>query len=268
MTPSLDRSRVRSSFDRGAAAYERHAEVQRRVVGRLLADLSGFPNPRRVLDVGSGTGMLLQGIRRMFPGTLAVGVDLAHGMNRKAYEALGGETLLVTADAERLPFADRSFDLVVSSSALQWLETLEAAFTEVRRVLADGGRFLFAMFGEGTLMELQDCYRTALDECGCRGIDRAHRFFTPDEVRRSLLHAGFRDVEVSHAPESVRHADVPELLRGLREIGAGNASSARGRGLGEARVMLRMMEHYRNRYGDGDGITATYGVVYGSCRCD
>ena len=59
------------------------------------------------------------------------------------------------------------------------------------------------------------------------------------------------------------HSDVPELLRSLKRVGAGNAAPAAVRGLAERRVMLDMMATYRREYGSTEGIPATYEVVYG-----
>ena len=75
-------------------------------------------------------------------------------------------THFISADAEWLPFADAAFGLVLSTSTLQWLNSLDLAFAEALRVLAPGGLFCFAMFGEKTLFELRgflppgtDCFR-------------------------------------------------------------------------------------------------------------
>ena len=79
-----------------------------------------------------------------------------------------------------LPFADGIFDLVVSTSTFQWLAALEKAFSEAKRVLTPGGTFLFALFGEGTLHELKNSYRTVLLAENAIDKDRSHNFFARD----------------------------------------------------------------------------------------
>ena len=260
---NIIRDKVRHSFDRQASDYDSHARVQRRVVERLVGLLNADGvTPSRILDVGAGTGRLLAALGRCFPAALAVGCDLAPGMCRTAAENLGGKALMVNADAENLPFAEASFDLVLSTSTFQWLATLDVAFAEARRVLAPGGLFCFALFGEKTLFELRDSYRKVLKG----DYDRTHSFFSGAEVRQALRRAGFSEVSTFSEMEIEHHGDVPELLKSLKRIGAGSAAPTSSRGLSQRRVMLDMMESYRREFGRDGVIPASYEVVYGMGR--
>jgi malonyl-CoA O-methyltransferase len=258
---NIDRMKVQDSFHRQAGDYDEHAVVQRRVVERLTDMLQAHrAQPARLLDVGAGTGRLLATLRRLYPAALAVGADLALGMCRTASSNLAGNGVqLVNADAERLPFATRSFDLVLSTSTFQWLSSLDAAFAEVKRVLAPGGIFCFALFGEKTLFELRDSYKKVLSGAP----DRTHNFFSREEVLEALQRCGFSEPEVVTEMEVEYHPDVPELLRSLKRIGAGSAAPVEGRGLTQRRVMLDMMEAYRREFGRDGQIPASYEVIYG-----
>jgi malonyl-CoA O-methyltransferase len=264
----IDKSRVRSAFHRRAGTYEEMVVVQKRVIERLAGNLretGSCGNPGRILDVGAGTGMLLRTARALFPDAVIAGLDLAPGMVRTAMPALKGRgiTIFVEGDAERLPFAGGSFDLVLSTSTYQWLNDLEPAFSEVFRVLAPAGSFRFALFGEDTLLELKGAYRKALSAGYQVKDDRTHRFFSEQEVRYAMEKAGFSGCFTESVWEREYHADVPALLRSLRGIGAGNASGFAGKGLAGRKIMQNMMDAYLNDYGEKDGIPATYQVVYG-----
>jgi malonyl-CoA O-methyltransferase len=261
MVANIDRQKVQGSFHRQAPDYDGHAVVQRRVVERLTGLLrSQDLQPSRLLDVGAGTGSLLAALHALYPSALAVGADLALGMCRTASAKLAGEGVqLVNADAERLPFADGSFDLVVSTSTFQWLGSLDLAFAEVKRVLAPGGTFCFALFGEKTLFELRDSYKRVLNG----GADRSHSFFSQSDVLEALQRGGFSGPRVTSGMEVEMHRDVPDLLRSLKRIGAGSAAPVVASGLSERRVMLDMMEVYRNEYGRDGVIPASYEVLYG-----
>lgn len=265
----IDKARVRSAFHRQAGRYEEMVVVQKRVVERIAGALreewSGG-NPRRILDVGAGTGMLLRVVQTIFPDAFIAGLDLAPGMGRTAMRELQGknDTIFIEGDAERLPFADGSFDLVLSTSTFQWLNVLETAFSEVLRVLAPGGTFRFALFGESTLLELKAAYRKALLAENQETEDRTHRFFSGQEVKHAMGIAGFSEFFTESLTEREYHEDVPALLRSLRGIGAGNASGFVGRGLAGRKVMMKMMDAYMNDYGQKGGIPATYEVVYGN----
>lgn len=264
MAADIDRERVRDSFHRQAADYDSHAVVQGRVVEKVVGLLQAERvAPVRLLDIGAGTGRLLARLTELYPEMDAVGVDLAPGMCVTAASNLAGRRVRVMpADAEALPFEAGSFDVVVSTSTYQWLPCLDRAFAEARRVLAPGGIFCFALFGERTLFELRDSYRSVLQGA----FDRTHSFFSCAEVLEALERAGFRGARVSSELEVELHPDVPELLRSLKKIGAGSTAPASAKGLAERRVMLDMMRSYREHFGGEAGIPATYDVVYGVVR--
>jgi len=261
MGAHIDRSKVQGAFHRQAEDYDSHAVVQRRVVERLTGMLrTAGVQPERLLDIGAGTGRLLASLRDLYPAALAIGADLAFGMCRTASTKLAGAGVqLVNADAERLPFATGSFDLVLSTSTYQWLTSLDAAFGEARRVLVPKAPFCFALFGEKTLFELRASYRKVLGGAP----DRTHNFFSPEEVLQALKRCGFSEPEVVTEMEVEYHPDVAELLRSLKRIGAGSAAPVSGRGLSQRRVMMDMMEAYRNEYARDGRIPASYEVVYG-----
>jgi malonyl-CoA O-methyltransferase len=262
----IDRRRVKAAFHRQSGDYDSHSLVQQRVVARLLEQVQReVGQSQRILDVGAGTGRLLAGLHRLYPHALTVGADLAFGMCRTARDNLleSVDVYLLNSDAEQLPIAEGVFDLVISTSTYQWLSHLETAFREAYRVLAPGGVFCFALFGELTLFELKSSYRQALGSEKRRGEDRSHNFFSAAEVEDALGESGFSRKRVDTEREVEFHLDVPELLRSLKRIGAGNAAPVAERGLAERRVMLDMMATYRREYGSTEGIPATYEVVYG-----
>lgn len=265
----IDRRRVRDSFGKQAREYENHASVQKRVLAGFLEILKRESvAPSSLLDVGSGTGMLLRSLRGIYGDVRAVGVDLAMGMSRKARDSLKteGRTYILTADAEHLPFPDSVFDLVVSTSTFQWLSEPDRAFSEALRVLIPGGLFCFALFGEKTLHELRGSYRSALAELGRLEDDRTHTFLSREAVKSVLEQAGFTGCRVSSQMDLDVHEDVPALLRSLKHIGAGSASPATLRGLAGKGVMLDMMQRYKTEYGNESGITATYEIIFGMGR--
>jgi malonyl-CoA O-methyltransferase len=252
------KARVGAAFSRGAAAYDGSAAVQARVRERVLR-LAGeaAPGARELLDVGAGTGRLVAGLLASRPGLRAAAVDLAPGMCRAAL-ATAPAAAVAAADAEALPFAAARFDLVLSTSAFQWLERLEPALGECARVLRPGGRLVLALFAGRTLWELREAWQAA---AGASAGERLHRFFSAEEVAAALAAAGFGGVRLEEAVHVERHADPAALLRSLKRIGAQAATPGAG-GLGGRRATLDMLRRYAAGHGGPGGVPATWHVVY------
>jgi SAM-dependent methyltransferase len=103
----------------------------------------------RVLDLGSGAGTdSLIAAQMVGPGGRVTGVDMTPQMVAKARAAaaeLGAANVeFVEAEAERLPFAGESFDVVVSNGVIDLIPDKDAVFAELHRVLAPGGRMQIA----------------------------------------------------------------------------------------------------------------------------
>jgi malonyl-CoA O-methyltransferase len=254
----VDKRRVRRAFSRSAPAYDARGSVQRRVRERVLAMVGEVaPRAGRVLDVGAGTGALLARLGEDRPALRATAVDLAPGMCAVA-RATARSAAVAAADAEALPFRAGAFDLVVSTSALQWLPRLGPALAEVHRVLAPGGTFCLAIFGAETLRELRGAWREA---AGPAAAGRTHAFHARADVEEALAAAGLRARAVLEEDLVEWHPDARTVLRALKEVGASSAVPGT-RGLGGRAATLRMLERYDAAHAGPDGVPATYHVVY------
>ncbi len=101
-------------------------------------------NPSTLLDVATGTGDLAITLARRVPGCAITGSDLSAGMlevgrAKVARTGLGGRIALMQADAENLPLADDSFDVVTAAFGVRNFENLEQGLREMNRVLRPGG---------------------------------------------------------------------------------------------------------------------------------
>jgi ubiquinone/menaquinone biosynthesis C-methylase UbiE len=127
----------RLDYDRCVAEYARHRRVHPAVVEELIA--SALLNPEtHVLDIGCGTGNYAAALQAA-TGCRVSGIDPAANMLDRARGAAVWEAL-EQGSAERLPFADRSFDLVMSTDVIHHVRDRNAFFREAARVLRRGGQ--------------------------------------------------------------------------------------------------------------------------------
>jgi len=105
-----------------------------------------LPHPHSILDIGCGTGLLLQRASRRFPAAGLTGIDPAEEMIRVARSSTpdGASLRFVHGFAEQLPFAGSSFELVFTTMSFHHWADQAKALQEVRRVLAPGGVFALA----------------------------------------------------------------------------------------------------------------------------
>jgi malonyl-CoA O-methyltransferase len=225
--------------------------------------------PEHILDVGTGTGALLERLHAMYPAAHLTGIDIALNMCLRTLQKLGDDCRMVNGDAEFLPFRSGAFDLAVSSSVLQWVGNLPAALYELRRVVRPGGNINLAFFCQGTLGELQHCFRDAIGRCDAdnsQRMPRLHVFRAVDDVKSILNGMGLAQLVVTVETEVDWYEDLHSLLRSIKSIGAGTVSGGSGSGLGWRGILQETSRLYQGRYGESGMIPATYKVLYISAQ--
>ena len=95
-----------------------------------------------ILDVGCGTGALLSRLYASDSTLLLSGVDPVPKMLKIAKQKLGNTAVLKQGFAESLPFSDRTFTLVISTSAFHYFREPTTALAEMKRVLTENGRIV------------------------------------------------------------------------------------------------------------------------------
>lgn len=254
---ALDPGWVRRSFDRAARTYDGaavlHAEVRQNLLQRL--ELTAIA-PHTVVDAGAGTGHASRALKRRYPKALVIALDSSRGMLRAAgrHSSWLRPFERVCADAECLPFAEGSVDLIVSNLMLQWCDA-DAAFAEFRRVLAPQGLLCFSAFGPDTLRELRTAWG-AVDSGS-----HVQPFIDMHDLGDALVRGGFDSPVLDVERYTLRYRDVRHVAADLKATGAHNASLDRARGLTGPRKFAAMQAAYEKFREDGR-LPATYEVVF------
>jgi malonyl-CoA O-methyltransferase len=260
----LDVARVRDSFSQAAGTYDAAAVLQTQVRDELLHRLELLRmDPAVVVDLGAGTGQATIALKRRYPGSRVVAMDIAHGMLLRARQR---QTLLrrfdrVVADAAALPLRDAAVDMLFSSLMLQWCNDPDRVLRECRRVLRPGGVLHLTTLGPDTLVELRKSWQAADP-----GHAHVNRFIDMHDLGDALMRAGFAEPVLDVERYTLTYADARGLMRDLKAIGAHNATAGRARGLTGKSTLARMLAAYEGFRRDGR-LPATYEVVFAQAWC-
>ena len=218
----FDRRLRRLRRDRAAASNDGADYLHRIVADEIVERLDLVSRTfARALDLGCGGGYLAGRLRER-------GIEVAAADTGAAF-AQGGQA--VQCDEDRLPFADASFDLVVSAGVLDTVNDLPGALLLIRRTLKPDGLFLGAFAGAGTLPKLKAAM-LAGDAAEGGAAPRIHPQIDVRAAGDLLVRAGFALPVVDSQPLEVRFSSLAVLVSDLRAMGATNALAARPRPLG------------------------------------
>ncbi len=253
----LDKKKIAQHFSRSAKNYDQHAILQHKIIQEILIQLASRSLPEKmknILDVGCGTGSLAAELAKKYPEAQVIGADLSSGMIEVArFKHRQPNVKYEIADAEALPYENSFFDLVVSSSTLQWTD-LPLVLKQVFRVLSAGGVFMFSTFGPHTLKELKEAFQIQKDQ---KWIP-VNAFSSLADLEVALKAANFDGIKLSSTIYAQKYETVRDILWSLKETGAQYSGQPQGLGLGGKNRLQKVLKFYAERFGN----TATYEVVY------
>jgi malonyl-CoA O-methyltransferase len=254
---SASKTDVADSFSRAASHYDSAAQLQREVGTRLLDSLGDTDcELERVVDLGSGTGYFYPFLQNRFPGAEFGGVDLAPGMVKFAWAEFPAAGQWLVGDAENLPLASQSVDLIFSSLAIQWCPSLPRLFAELARVLKPGGRCVFTSLGPDTLRELRTSW-AAVD-----GHQHVNSFLPALALEQVASTTPGLTLSLRSEQYRMEYDRVRDLLTELKTLGAHNMNRGRQSGLTGRRALQGMLAAYES-WRDQGKLPATYDVFFG-----
>lgn len=167
-------------------------------------------------------------------------------------------------DLETLPYQPNTFDAVLSSLSIHWINDLPALLNQINTMLKPDCPFIAAMFGGDTLFELRGSLQLA--DMERRGGVSPHVSPLADvkDVGSLLNRAGFKMLTVDVEDITVEFPDTFALMQDLQSMGESNAILHREAGPLSRDVLLANEAIYRSLHMDDDapGIPATFRMIY------
>lgn len=222
--------KVKGVFDSVASSYDVMNDLMslglHRAWKAYTVAVANLRQGQRVLDIAGGTGDLARAFARKVGerGTV-VHTDINEAMLREGRDRLIDEGLLLPTtlcDAEQLPFASGSFDLVSVAFGLRNMTHKDRALAEMNRVLKPGGRLLVLEFSKVAkpLEKIYDWYSfKVLPEIGKRVAGDAESYrYLAESIR---MHPGQAELKAMMKTAGFAHVDVHNLSAGMVALHVG-----------------------------------------------
>ncbi len=254
----FDRKALQQHRDRAASNFREHDFLFRRINVQLSERLEIIKKQfNSALDLGCHTGQLGKVVSRRNKIQNIVYCDISCEMARSC------PMPRLVADEEEMPFKDNSFDVVISSLSLHWVNNLPAALLEIARCLKPDGLFLAAMFGEKTLLELRRSLIASESANSKHVYSRVSPFTTMRDVGNLLLRANYALPVVDRDNINVAYPNARALMAELRGMGETNSMRERPRHFTKPSILNATQTHYQKEKGKlCNQILAEFEIIY------
>lgn len=163
--------------------------------------------------------------------------------------------------SEKVPFPQQTFDMVISSLELHWINDLPGVLLQLNKVLKPDGVFLGCLFGESTLEELRTAFLIAEQEREGGISPHVSPFTRVSDVGDLLSRAEFSLPTIDTEKLKISYDNAFVLMEHLNRMGESNCIITRRRFVSRE-TFLATSAIYQSLYSEDDGIPATFQVIY------
>ena len=255
----FDRRRHAARRARSASGFDGYSFLKQAAAEDIALRLSAI-NRRfdRVLDLGAHDGT----VGRVLKADTALAGSIGDIIETDLSPAFLKRPLGVAADEEALPFAEASFDLIVSALSLHWVNDLPGTLIQIRRALRPDGLFIGVVLGGRTLNELRQSLLASEDHIRGGAANRISPFVDVIDAAGLLQRTGFAMPVADNDARTVRYGSPLQLLSDLKGMGETASFVSRDAPALTRGMLMRAMEIYAQRFSDADGkVRATFEFV-------
>lgn len=250
---------VSARFTASVNTYNKHANVQEKVAGKVIELLDGVTIPQKILETGCGTGILTEKLQKTLFNTKIHALDISREMIEKAKEqVLDNKSIswIVNDICDYIP--KNPYGLVVSSSSLHWINPIKHAFRKISSVLNKKGYLVFGMMINGTLAELHESRNMVVQ-------NKATHVHLPDEktILSALHESNFNLIKTDRESIKDEFPSAKKFLTSIHQMGVTGGGVSHSGSLLTRTEIGKMLcyydEHFRT---DNDMVRATYEMFY------
>ncbi|MDA7880150.1 malonyl-ACP O-methyltransferase BioC [Mariniblastus sp.] len=249
----LAKDQIARQFSRAATTYDAAAQLQNEMA-EILIDAIPNHSQGTLVDLGCGTGWPLQQLARSCKYEMTA-IDLAPGMIKIARQKTP-QINFICCDLESTPLPDDFANVVFSNAAIQWCNTAKA-LTEISRIAKPKANLLLSTFGPSTFVEISSAWEEIGDSS-----DRIHQFENPQTIQHLLEDLNLEDIAIQQENRQLIYHSVDDLFRGIRNLGATNASSNRRAGLLGKERYRQFKAVFENRLAQNNQLELTFDCIF------
>ena len=253
----LSKKQIALNFSNAAHTYDKWALPQEKIANSTINLIPQSFIPEQIIDLGCGTGNLIDLLINKFPESHITGIDIADGMidycKNKYRQNKNIE--FINNDIEDFSRCN-CYDLAVSSFSLQWISNPVSTFSKIHKMLTNHGFFIFSLPIIGTLHELSNSYKELLNR-----IMFGIKYKNKDFYTKILQQCSFEIID-SEIISTYGYFNNLDVFRYFKHTGTMLTNMHNEYPLKISEINS-LMTIYKNRHSRKDGsIPVTYRVLY------
>lgn len=234
---------IKRAFGSSSDTYDSSCDIQRIVADNLINHIK-VDNTEKILEIGTGTGIFTNLIKEKFPDSSVFCLDIAHSLLKKAQKKMP-DNFYICGDGENLPVLG-GFDIVVSSSSLQWFQNLSESLPKLAET---ANKFAFSVFVEGTFAEMSVINSMT-------GFGSVYPLPQYEKIIKSLSHF---EIQYEVKDYVIYYDSVQEFLKKQKGTGATFSGSDK---IASKSSYKKFLELYPMLFGENGKIPVTCRILY------